>query len=142
MFRPIQILKITDPVRNAEVTQIGDGSNTELFQFVKGLIGKRPIITTRAEMGAVIGRAVTKIFETQLTDKLKVIFPELIMPALLHLVDAGSFPVLAVYGRITVLYARAEQKAQLVFADPLVEEIFHSSILIRTFTQRKPAKIV
>ena len=54
------ILKISHPIRHAEMKQIENRRNAEAFDFRQCFIGKRPVVTVWSEMNAVIRKSVTQ----------------------------------------------------------------------------------
>src|SRR5438046_9404639 len=55
---PIWILKIANPVRHAEVAEIGDGKDFSFAQRIEGFVGETPVVLSHASVCRKIGRAV------------------------------------------------------------------------------------
>src|SRR5881275_642499 len=113
MFRPVKVLKISDPLRYAKMTKVRDRRYLEVLELIVDLVSKRPIVPSGTFVHLVIRRTVSQIFESQFLNKPKIFFPQIIMAALFHLIHPNGIAIAALDRRVTVLYPGTEEKSQL-----------------------------
>jgi hypothetical protein len=77
------------------------------------------------------------MFDAQLEHQPKIILEKIVVPALLHLIDAGILTVLSRDDRVAVLDAGAENEPLPHLARPLLEDLGHSMIVKFNFGGRK-----
>lgn len=84
---PVGILKISNPIGNSEVAQIGDWCNFEVAQPVECFVGKAPVVAAGADVGSIIGRAVPEKLDLHCLHQLEVLGPPFVVAALFEFVD-------------------------------------------------------
>src|SRR6185503_3339316 len=86
----LRVLKITDPVRHAEVAQVDDGNDVALLQPGERQIRELPVVSALSEERFVQGWAVAQEADVQVPKELEVPLPLVVVTALLHLVSAHT----------------------------------------------------
>src|SRR5206468_2540432 len=92
------VLKIANPIRHAEVTEVGDGHEVTFAQIGEGDVREGPVETTVSKKGTVQWRAIAQEANTKFLYQVKILMPVAIVSALLHFVD----PQPAFDGRRTI----------------------------------------
>jgi hypothetical protein len=108
--RPVGVLETADPVRHAEVTQIGDGRDLQPVQLGEGLVGKFPVVPARTRVRRVVRRPVAQIAKAERAHQVEILLPALVVTRLRHLVDAQIVAITPTHDRVAVLDAGGEQE--------------------------------
>src|SRR5690348_2201628 len=80
--RPLRVLKIAQPVGNAEVTKIRDWCDAEFLEVVERLVGEAPVVDARREVSLIVRRTIPKEFDSQLLHQIKIFAPVVVVSAL------------------------------------------------------------
>src|SRR5207237_8657967 len=74
---PLGILKITDPIRHAEVTEVNDRLDFQRLELTKGFIGERPVVFHWPLVSAIVRPAIADVIDSHLLDQANVLPPEI-----------------------------------------------------------------
>ena len=107
---PVGVPEIPDPVRHAEMAQIGDRGYLLVSQCGEGLVGKIPVIPVRARVSGKIRRPVAQMVDVEFLQQTKVIPPPFVVPGFFHfiLTDGLTLPL---DGGIAVLYSGSKYES-------------------------------
>jgi hypothetical protein len=100
------VLKVADPVRQAEVAEVDDGDDLATVEVGEGRVCEGPVVAAGAEKRLIDRWAVTQERDAQFLDFVEVGGPLVVVTAGLHLVDADAA---VVDGGIAVLDAGGEE---------------------------------
>src|SRR5689334_24639753 len=89
------------------MTEVHNRRDSAPLQFGERLVGKRPVVAARPDVGAVQRRPITKKPDPELLHAVEVLAPAPVVTALFHLVHA---PAAVANGRVAVLNAGRKQK--------------------------------
>lgn len=106
----VRVLKVFEPVRQSEMTEIHDGNDLEPLHFRQHHIRPGPIVAVWPQMDSVVGRAVAQISDAEFVREAQIVLPVRIMSALCQFV-LTFYPLRRLNGRITALDAGGKQKA-------------------------------
>jgi hypothetical protein len=118
----VGVLKITNPVGHTKMAEVDNGCDVQLFEFVKRIIGKHPIVLTRTGMCFIIGWAIPQEGNSQASYQFKIKLPVGIVTALLHFINPFPGTIRQFDSGITVFNACGKHE--------LVPDLSHNRLLL------------
>src|ERR1043165_9112726 len=109
-LREIRVLKVLQPIGNAEVAEIRNRRDAQIVKRIKCLISKGPVVLAGTEVRRIIGWTISQKLNIEFFYKRKIVTPVLIVTTLFHLIDALRFSVRQRNRRIAILDTRGEHE--------------------------------
>src|SRR3954467_926655 len=87
------------------MAEINNWLNIKQVERIESLIGERPVVLPGPEVGFIVWRAISEVFNSEVLHQLKIIAPPPVMSRSVHFVDTKSLPIRQFNRRIAALDA-------------------------------------